>query len=131
MRKDAGVWSIPKGEVGPGEALLAAARRELREETGFEIDGDFVPLRPVRLRSGKIVHAFAIEGNLDPAAMSPSTFELEWPPRSGERQSFPELDRAAFFPLAEARRRLHPGQLPLLDELERLVHDGERERPDR
>ena len=121
-RKDLGVWSIPKGEVeASDEDYLFAARREFREETGFEAGGPFVPLSPVKLRSGKIIHAWAVEGDCDPAKVVATKFEVEWPPRSGRRQWYPEIDRAAFFVIDEARRRLHAGQSPWLDELVRLV----------
>ena len=120
-RKDLGAWTIPKGEVGPGETLLAAARREFQEETGFAIDAPAIPLGHVRLASGKIVHAFAAEGDLDAANIRSNTFELEWPRGSGERHSYPEVDRAAWFGIAEARRRILPAQAPLLENLTRLL----------
>lgn len=121
QRKDLGAWSIPKGEVDPGEDLLAAARRELEEETGFRADGEATALGSVRQAGGKVVHAFAVVGDADPAALRSNTFELEWPPRSGARRAFPEVDRAAWFPLDEARRRILPGQAALLDALERAL----------
>lgn len=121
-RKDLGVWSIPKGEVEPSdEDYLFAARREFREETGFDVEGPFRPLTPVRLRSGKVIHAWAVEGDCDPTRVVATRFEVEWPPRSGRRQWYPEIDRAAFFTIDEARRRLHPGQAPWLDELARVL----------
>lgn len=121
VRKSYGVWSIPKGEVEPNEALIDAARREFLEETGFEIDGPYLSLTPVRLRSGKIIHAWAVEGDCDPTQLRTCLFELEWPPHSGRVQKFPEIDRAGFFSLDQARSLLHPGQAPWLDELrERL-----------
>ena len=120
-RKDAGAWSIPKGEIGPDEAPLAAARREFGEETGLAVDGDVIALAPIRQAGGKLVHAFAIEADLDPAAIVSNRFTLEWPPRSGERREFPEIDRAGWFGLEAARRKLLSGQLPLLEDLrERL-----------
>lgn len=115
--KDAGAWSIPKGELEAGEDPLEAALREFAEETGVRPDGPFVSLDPVRQKGGKVVRAWAVEGDLDPAKLASNTFELEWPPRSGRRQSFPEVDRAAFFELDEASRRINPGQAPLLDQL--------------
>lgn len=120
-RKDFGAWTIPKGEIEPGEDPLAAARRECLEETGQAVDGVFVPLTPVRLRSGKTVHAWAVAADLDVTAVRSTTFLLEWPPRSGRMQAFPEVDRAAWFPLEEARRRLQPAMCPWLDQLHALV----------
>jgi len=122
QNKDAGVWSIPKGLVRPDEDLLAAAIREFTEEVGREPRGPFIPLSPVKQRSGKIVHAWAVEGELDTASVRSNTFHMEWPPKSGKRVSFPEIDRAEFFDLDEARKRINPGQAPLLDELARLLH---------
>ncbi|MFN8061198.1 MAG: NUDIX domain-containing protein [Vicinamibacterales bacterium] len=116
-RKDEGVWSIPKGEVEPNEDVQAAAIREFREETGFDVEGPLLALTPIRMRSGKIVHAWAVEGDCDPAALQPGTFELEWPPKSGRLQRFPEIDRARFFSLDDARVVIHPNQAPWLDEL--------------
>lgn len=116
-RKDAGAWTIPKGEVQPGEALIAAARREFREETGWPAEGEAVSLGQVRLASRKVVHAWAIEGEFDPARLHSNTFELEWPPRSGTRQAFPEADKAAWFTVDEARQRIIAAQAPFLDAL--------------
>jgi predicted NUDIX family NTP pyrophosphohydrolase len=118
-RRDDGVWSIPKGEVEPGESLLDAARREFEEETGVRVQGPFVELPPVRQAGGKVVHAWAVEGDCDPAALRSDTFTLEWPPRSGRTATFPEVDRAAFFDLAVARRKIHPAQAVWLDALAR------------
>jgi predicted NUDIX family NTP pyrophosphohydrolase len=120
-RKDLGAWSIPKGEYGPGEEPLAAAMREFQEETGSVPAGDFLALAPVRQPSGKVVQAWAFEGDWDPAALRSNTFSLEWPPRSGREQEFPEVDRAAWFSLEEAKRRILPGQAPLVEEVERLL----------
>lgn len=116
-KKDLGAWSIPKGELDAGEEPLAAARRELTEETGLAVDGPFLPLGAVRQSSAKTVHAWAVEADCDPATIKANTFELEWPPRSGRRQQFPEVDRAAWFSLPAAREKLHPGQIPFLDHL--------------
>ncbi len=115
--RDLGAWSIPKGEVEPGEDLLAAARRELAEETGFGAEGRALPLGEVRQRGGKVVHAWAVAGDADPARLRSNAFEMEWPPRSGQTRSFPEIDRAAWFVPAEARRRLLTAQVPFLDRL--------------
>jgi len=121
--KDAGAWSIPKGEVEPGEDVPTAARREFEEELGVRIDSaqPLLELSPVKIKSGKIIHARAIEGDVDTRAVTSNTFTMEWPPRSGRQITFPEIDRAEFFPLAEARRRINPGQMPLIDELEGLL----------
>ncbi|HSY83151.1 MAG TPA: NUDIX domain-containing protein [Gemmatimonadaceae bacterium] len=113
-RKDGGAWSIPKGEIESGEDALAAARRELAEETGLTVDGDFLPLVPVKQKSGKVVHAWAVRGDADPATITSNTF-------THNGREYPEVDRAAWFSLAEARRKLLPGQVPLLDELDRRV----------
>jgi predicted NUDIX family NTP pyrophosphohydrolase len=120
-KKDAGAWTIPKGEIGEDEEAQCAARREFAEETGLEVPGDLVPLTPIRQRSGKTVLAWAAAGDCDPAAIRSNTFSMEWPPRSGKRQDFAEIDRAAWFPLEEARAKILPAQAPLLDELERVV----------
>jgi len=121
QKKDLGAWSIPKGEFADGEDALAAARREFREEMGREVAGPFAPLTSVKQPGGKIVHAWAVEGDFDPRLLTSNTFSLEWPPRSGRHQEFPEVDRAAWFDLDEARRRINRGQAPLLDELEQLT----------
>ena len=118
--RDEGAWSIPKGEFHDPEDALAAARREFAEETGTAIDGEFVALAPRRQRSGKTVHAWAVEGDLDAAAVRSNLFSMEWPPKSGRAAEFPEVDRAAWFPIAQARKKLLPGQLPFLDQLEAL-----------
>ncbi len=120
-KRDAGAWSIPKGELAEGEEALAAARREFLEETGFAPGGPFTPLAPVKQAGGKVVLAFAAEGDCDPAAIRSNTFALEWPPRSGRQAQFPEVDRAAWFALPEAKRRILAGQAPLLDQLESLI----------
>ena len=120
-KKDAGAWGIPKGEIGEAEDPLAAAKREFLEETGLAIEGEFIALTPVRQKAGKVVHAWAVEGDCDPAAIRSNLFELEWPPRSGKVREFPEIDRAEWFALPEARTRILEGQRPLLDELERVV----------
>jgi predicted NUDIX family NTP pyrophosphohydrolase len=117
-RKDAGAWSIPKGELDEGEDPLAGARREYAEELGHPPpDGPVVELGEIRQRAGKVVVAFAVEGDFDPELLDPGTFELEWPPRSGRRQAFPEIDRVAWFDLETAKERIVAGQVPLLDRL--------------
>jgi len=125
--KDAHAWSIPKGEYGPDEEPLAAARREFTEELGAVPPAgvDYLPLGTIRQRNGKQVTAWAVEADLDVTAVTSNTFEIEWPPRSGRRQAFPEVDRAAWFGLDEARPRMITGQDALLD---RLVDELNRER---
>ena len=118
-RRDAGVWSIPKGEYEADEAPLIAAHREFTEELGTEPPaGQELDLGEVRQKSGKYVRAWALEGDLDAAAITSNTFTLEWPPRSGRTRDFPEVDRAGWFTLEEAREKINRGQAPLLDRLE-------------
>jgi predicted NUDIX family NTP pyrophosphohydrolase len=119
--KDERAWSIPKGEVEPGEDLLAVAKREFEEELGFKPSGDFTQLTPVRQKGGKVVHAWAFEGDCDPSRITSNTFTIEWPPKSGRQMEFPEVDRAEFFDLETAKRKINPGQVPLLEELEASV----------
>jgi len=122
--KDLGAWSIPKGEHDSGEDALDAARREFQEETGLAPSGPFHPLTPVRQRGGKEVAAWCFPGDCDASALRSRTFSMEWPPRSGRRVEFPEVDRAAWFPLDRAREKILSGQVALLEELERLLgHD--------
>jgi predicted NUDIX family NTP pyrophosphohydrolase len=119
VRRDAGYWTIPKGEVDPGEELLDVARREFEEETGQRPpDGPIVELGSIVQKGGKVVHAWAIEGDVDPATTTSNTFEIEWPPRSGNRQAFPEVDRVEWFAPVEARKRIKSTQIPLIDRLE-------------
>ncbi|UCF86549.1 MAG: NUDIX domain-containing protein [Nitrospiraceae bacterium] len=120
--KDLGAWSIPKGLPDQEENLLAAAQREFREETGFTVSGNFLQLTPVKQKSGKVIHAWAVEGDCNPGEVKSNTFSLEWPPRSGKQQEFPEVDRAAWFDIKEARERIIPGQLGLLEELQQILH---------
>lgn len=119
--RQAGAWSIPKGEVSPDEDLLVAARREAREETGADFPGEALPLGCVKQAGGKRVHAWAVRGELDPSRLSSNTFELEWPPRSGKRVTFPEVDEARWVDLPEARRLLVPAQAAFLDRLEEAL----------
>lgn len=118
--KDAGAWMIPKGQVEPGEDSAAAALREFQEELGTQPPGELRPLARVRQAGGKWVEAFALEGDLDAERIVSNHFEIEYPPKSGRFQSFPEVDRAGWFALAEARAMILPSQRPLLDSLERL-----------
>jgi predicted NUDIX family NTP pyrophosphohydrolase len=120
-KKDLGAWSLPKGEYPPGEDPLAAARREFEEETGFPAFGPFLRLRPLRQPRGKIIRAWAFRGDCDAAAVRSNTFSMEWPPRSGRQQEFPEVDRAAWFSIEAAKDRILRGQVPFLDELQRLL----------
>jgi predicted NUDIX family NTP pyrophosphohydrolase len=121
--RDDGVWTIPKGEVNAGEEPLDGARREFNEETGFVAAGPFVALTPRRQKSGKTVHAWACEGDVDPAHLSSNEFTMEWPPRSGRMQAFPEVDRAAWFTLDAARVKMLEGQRPFLDDLLALTQN--------
>ena len=119
--KDRGAWTIPKGEIQVGEAPLLAARREFEEELGFQPQGNFIPLTPVKQKGGKLVHAWAFEGDCDLTSCQSNTFSLEWPPRSGKFQQFPEVDRFAFFNLELAGEKINPAQRPFLSELQRLL----------
>jgi predicted NUDIX family NTP pyrophosphohydrolase len=116
-RKDLGAWSIPKGEISADEDPLLAAHREFAEETGSAVDGPTIALGEIRQTSGKRVHAWAVRGDLDAERIRSNTFELEWPRGSGVVRAFPEVDRAAWFPIDEARRRILPSQAQLLDRL--------------
>jgi predicted NUDIX family NTP pyrophosphohydrolase len=117
-KKDAGAWTIPKGLVEPGDELMAAARREFTEETNLVAQGDMVALAPVAQKSGKIVHAFVLEAEFDLSRFASNMFTAEWPPKSGRRESFPEIDRIAYFALPLAKLKIIAYQLPLLAELE-------------
>ena len=116
-RKDQGVWTIPKGLIGPSESLLSAAQREFAEETGYRPGGEAIPLGSAKQPGGKVVHVWAIEEDWDPADLQSNTFEMEWPPGTGRLQSFPEIDRAAWFGIAEARLKILKGQAAFLDHL--------------
>jgi predicted NUDIX family NTP pyrophosphohydrolase len=120
-RKDAGAWSIPKGECGDGEEPLAAALREFEEETGIKLEGELEPLGEVKQAGGKIVRAWTIERDCDPTQMHSNTFSLEWPPKSGRVQEFPEIDRFEWFPITEARQKLVKAQTAFLDRLAERV----------
>ncbi len=116
-KKDEGAWSIPKGEFGDEEEPLAAAKREFEEETGFTSDGEMIPLEPSRQPSGKLVYAWAVRRDVDPAGLTSNTFSLEWPPKSGRCREFPEIDRAAWFPIEAAGRKITKGQAAFLVQL--------------
>ncbi|MBN1359871.1 MAG: NUDIX domain-containing protein [Sedimentisphaerales bacterium] len=120
-RKDTGAWSIPKGEYAAGQDPLKAAQREFREETGLAAEGPFAPLGSVKQPGGKTVTAWALEGDCDPNGLTSNTFSMEWPPRSGKQQEFPEVDRAAWFDLETAQSKIHQGQIPLLEALQRIL----------
>lgn len=124
-RKDDGAWSIPKGEYDEGEDPLAAARREFAEETGSHVSGSVHPLTPLTQPSGKVISAWAVEGDLDPATLKSNSFSLEWPPHSGQRQDFPEVDQGAWFDLPAARVKLQPGQRGFLDQLQQRLTEPE------
>lgn len=121
QNKDHGAWSIPKGEIEPGEDLLSAAQREFAEETGFKASPPFIALSPITQKGGKVVHAWAFAGDCEPAQLRSNTFTLEWPPRSGRTQEFAEVDRAEWFGITEAKRKIKATQTPLLEELCRLL----------
>ena len=116
-KKDDGAWSIPKGEFTSDEEPLAAARREFEEELGAAVEGEFVPLGAVKQAGGKVVHAWAVRGGFDPTQLKSSPFSMEWPPRSGRQQDFPEVDRAEWFPVEAARTKILKGQAVFLDRL--------------
>ena len=120
-KKDLGAWTIPKGEIGAKEEPLAAAIREFAEETGTSLAGDFQPLPAIRQAGGKRVLAWALLGDLDAAAIKSNRFMLEWPPRSGKHRDFPEVDKAEWFALDDARQRINKGQIALLDGLEAML----------
>lgn len=120
-KKDAGVWGIPKGEIDEGEDALAAALREFEEETGFNAEGEFLPLTPVTQKGGKIVQAWAVEGDCDPEKLKSNLFTMEWPPRSGRQHEFPEVDRAGWFTIPDAKQKINPAQVAFLDGLPRVI----------
>ncbi|SEN89981.1 Predicted NTP pyrophosphohydrolase, NUDIX family [Mucilaginibacter gossypiicola] len=115
--KDDGSWSVPKGEYEIDEDPLAAAKREFQEETGHEITGDFVALSPIKQKGGKTVQAWAVEGNINSEDIKSNTFEIEWPPRSGKKQTFDEIDRGEWFDIATAKIKINPAQAAFIDEL--------------
>jgi len=119
--KDAGAWSIPKGELEEGDDPLAAAQREFHEETGRRLSGKLVALAPLRQPSGKLIHAWATQGDIDASSVKSNTFSMEWPPHSGRQQQFPEVDRGEWFEIAAAREKILRGQRPFLDQLLALL----------
>jgi predicted NUDIX family NTP pyrophosphohydrolase len=122
QKKDSGVWSIPKGEFTETEDPLSAATREFEEETGIKLSGHFIKLTPVKQKSGKIVYAWALNQSLDAGTIRSNTFEMEWPPRSGKKQSFPEVDKAQWFSTPEAKQKIIASQIPLIAELEMILN---------
>jgi predicted NUDIX family NTP pyrophosphohydrolase len=125
-KKDLGAWSIPKGEIAAGEDPLAAARREFLEETGVAIDGEFTALDTIRQAGGKLVSAWAVEGDFDPARLTSNLVQMQWPPRSGRIIEFPEVDRGVWFTLREARERILKSQRPILDQLKEKLSRQDR-----
>lgn len=118
VKKDAGAWTIPKGEIEENENAFTGAKRELEEETGIKVSGDFIELAPLKQNSNKKIYAWALLFDVDPSAVTSNTFELEWPPKSGIKKSFPEIDKAAWFHMDEAKKKIIKGQIPLIKELE-------------
>ena len=118
--RDAGAWTIPKGEIQPGEEPLAAAQREFEEEIGLKPEGTFIELKPITQKGGKIVHGWAFEGECDTACIRSNSFQMEWPPRSGKFTTCPEVDRACFFALTEAKQKINAAQISFLEELQQL-----------
>lgn len=123
-KKDAGAWFLPKGEVEPGEDELVAAKREFKEETGFDPGDELQPLGSVKHKSGKTVTAWAFEGDCDPASLKSNMFTMEWPPRSGKEREFPEIDRANFFTVDAAREKIHPAEFEFVARLNALLSGG-------
>ena len=128
--KDIGAWSIPKGEYESGEEPFEVAKREFLEETGFEAVGDFIPLSDRRQPGGKLITAWAFEGDCEASAITSNTFSMEWPPRSGQVKEFPEVDRAQWFAPDKARDKIVKGQRPFIDELEKLLNTVGIDGPD-
>lgn len=125
-KKDEGAWSIPKGEVGADEDLLQTAVREFEEETGVKPKGEYVSLGHIRQKNGKIVHAWAVKGDWDNTKpIRSNTFTIEWPPHTGKKQEFPEIDRGAFFDSKTARQKINPAQIPLIERLQALLRHNE------
>lgn len=120
-KKDDGAWFIPKGELVDGEEPLTGAKREFEEETGLKPEGDFLPLGSVKQKSGKTIHAWAFAGDCNPDTLKSNRFTIEWPPKSGKMRDFPEIDRAGFFTVAQAKAKMHPVEFPLIIRLQELL----------
>lgn len=120
IRKDDGAWSIPKGEFADGEDTLEAAKREFKEETGFDVEGEFEAMLPIKQSGGKLVYAWAVQGDMDASAIRSNSFSMEWPPGSGQIQEFPEVDRGSWFDLNSAKRKILKSQLEFLEQLQAL-----------
>ena len=126
-KKDDGAWSIPKGEFEDNEEPLTAAKREFEEETGISISGEFIELNPIKQKSGKTVYAWAVEGDIDPSKIKSNEFEIEWPPKSGKTKSFPEIDKAAWFNLIEAKKKILESQASLIDQLKNILLKNQKD----
>jgi len=124
-KKDEGAWFVPKGELNVGEEPLAGAKREFEEETGLKPEGEFLALGSVKQKSGKTIVAWAFEGDCDPSSIKSNTFTIEWPPKSGRQQEFPEIDRAGFFTVTQAKAKMHPVEYPLVLRLHELLGDAD------
>ena len=122
-KKDEGAWFVPKGELNVGEEPLAGAKREFEEETGLKPEGEFLALGSVKQKSGKTIVAWAFEGDCDPSSIKSNTFTIEWPPKSGRQHEFPEIDRAGFFTVTQAKAKMHPVEYPLVLRLHELLGD--------
>ena len=123
-KKDAGSWSVPKGEPDEDEEILPAAIREMEEETGFKAKGNFIPLAPVKQKSGKIIYAFALQSEFEPENLKSNTCNVEWPPRSGKKLEIPEVDKAEWFSFEEAQEKIVKGQVPILTELKEKLENS-------
>lgn len=121
IKKDAASWSIPKGEFSEDEDPLTAAKREIQEELGFTPYGEYIQLSAVKQKAGKIVYAWAVETDFDIASLVSNTFTIEWPPRSGKMKEFPEVDKAAWYSISQAKEKINPAQAALIDELQKLL----------
>lgn len=122
QKKDLGAWSIPKGEFSDNEDPFAAAKREFEEETGMALSGNFTELTPVKQKAGKLIYTWAMQGDIDPATISSNCFSMEWPPQSGKWKKFPEVDKAEWFEVDEAKQKINPAQATLIDELLNIIH---------
>ncbi len=127
-KKDLGVWSIPKGEFTEDENPLDAAKREFQEEIGIYCTGEFIPLTAAKQKGGKIVYAWALEGDIDPNQIKSNTFEIEWPPKSGKKQEFPEIDKGEWFNISEAKQKINKNQVALIEELMSKLDFTEKEK---